>query len=205
MSKYVNKFLNMKCAGDVIGIAGPMKKYEKEITEAMAMKEAIKEFALKKPNKYVVVDVCSGNALVPLLTAFTLPVAHSTAIDIKDRYRPWHLVNKFLYLTGDIKDDYFKRYLNRNPHPTILTACHACKNISEHIINLYHEMDIVKHLVLMPCCIGGISSKYSLLRQKLGKYMLWCLELADMCEGKVNIYQDNLVLSPKNVIITASK
>ena len=41
MPKYVDKFLNLKCAGDIIGIAGPIKKYEKEITKAMAIKEVV--------------------------------------------------------------------------------------------------------------------------------------------------------------------
>ena len=204
MSKYVNKFLNMKCAGDIIGIAGPMKKYEKEITEAMAMKEAIKKFALKKPNEYQVVDVCSGNGLTPLLTAFTLPVSNSIAIDIKDRYRPWHLAKRFAYITGDIKTTSFESFLNNNPYQIILTACHACKGMAEHIINLYHQVDIVKHLVLMPCCIGQEKSNYpAVIREKLTRYELWCCYLNELARGELKF--DKNVISPCNGIITASK
>ena len=202
-NKYVNKFLNLKCAGDIIGIAGPMKKYEKEITEAMSIREALRKFTIKEPMQYTLVDLCSGNALVPLLAAFTLPVKKAIAVDIRERNRPWHMANRFEYITCNIREDEILKTIHKQG-PVVITACHACKSLATQIIDIFGALDNAKHLIMMPCCIGQTKGYCPpIVKEKLGRYLSWSYYLSQEANGELKV--DNNIISPCNALIIASK
>ena len=204
MSKYLNQFLNLKCAGDIIGIVGPMKKYEKEITEAMAIRDVVRKITLKKPMSYTLVDVCSGNGLVPLISVFTMPIKEAIAIDIRERNRPWYLAKRFQYAIGDINNFDYINELLYDKESVILTACHACKHLAINTIDLYHDLNNIKHLVLMPCCQGHVGIILpEIIKEKLGSYLTWSYYLSIKAFGTLKI--DEHISSPCNALVTASK
>ena len=203
MSKYVSEFLSLNCAPDVLAAVGFLgNKPEKEITEAFAILRKIKAITMREPNKYQVVDLCSGNALVPVLSAFLYKITRSFAIDKLPRDRNWHLVKNFQY----VKEDIYNIHNDFILEPTILTAVHSCRDLAEQTIKIYNENENIRHLILMPCCIGNLdTSLLRFIKEQANGDLAWITKLAMQCKGKVSISKDNHVLSPKNYIIWARK
>lgn len=203
MAKYLEHFMSYRCAADIIGTVGPMKKFEKEISEAVAIENEVRNFSFNEIKDYTVIDLCSGNALVPLMTAFMLPVKESIAVDIHPRGRDYSKVRKFSYLNLNIHDD-MDIFKGRK---VILTACHACKDLAKRIIDLYNKTEEIEYLVLSPCCIGTVESYGypEVVRDKLGKYLTWAHFLFSQVEGTKSLKVNTNILSPCNAIITATK
>lgn len=201
-TRYLNEFFSLNSSGDVLNACGPINNGAKEITEAMAIRRQLRDTLISQRMEYTVIDFCSGNALVPVLTAFTLPAKQCIAVDKKKHHRNWHLIKRFEYLELDIYNSSIPKFINENA-PCILTGCHACGNLSKRIIELYHKTK-AKHLVLMPCCNGTFEKQYpDFIREKVGKPNLWVLELMELAKGRA--IEDKYVISPRNKIILASK
>ena len=178
---YMSDFLKLKCAGDVLNVVNPLgSKAEKEITESMAIIKKLRKIVLAKPNYYYVFDLCAGNALTSVLSAFLLPIKKAIAIDKRPRERNWHLAKKFSYITDDI---YNVVPSDIGPN-AIIIGVHACNKLAEQIIKIYKESD-AEHLLLMPCCIGNIKSLNvpQPVIEKIGKYMAWAWQLAQEAGG----------------------
>jgi len=205
--KYIEQFLNMKCAGDVIGIVGKQKNYQKEITEAMSLRKHVKDVVLKEENKdkFVVIDTCSGNALVPILCAFSLPIQKAYATDIRERDRPWSKVNKFEYKTLDIFDKEIENLIKQYSD-VILTSSHPCGKLAKRTVELYSNFEQVKYMFVMPCCVNKIPQDMfkvpQLILDKLTGYEKWCLYLQGLV-GYSELTRDPHVMSQKNCIISA--
>lgn len=200
---YTDKFLSLRCAPDVLSVVGPMDKAGKEISEAMAIIRRVRGIVLAPENKmrYTLVDLCSGNALVPVIAAHLLPVRWSYAVDARPRVRAWERAARFTYLVADVYSEALGDHL-RSLGPLILTACHPCGELAERVIELYRAY--ADHLVLMPCCEGPIPpGEPAIIREKMGAYLAWCVHLAGRCGGQVAV--DEGVLSPKNALVTAHK
>lgn len=194
---YVERFLNLKCAGDVLNVVQPINKPCKEISESMAAIRYIKKIVLAEPDTYYLYDLCAGNALTSVLAAFLLPIKGAIAIDREIRNRPWHNVQGFCYRGDDIyKFEPENRFGN-----SILIGVHACTNLSERITDMYLQSN-AKHLVLVPCCMGPHDLP-QLVSKKMGKYLAWCLHLAQKVGGTV--YEDKGILSPMNGVVVAHK
>lgn len=164
----------------------------------------IKKILHRKPeNTHTLVDLCSGNALVPVLSQHLFPQLYeSFAIDKLKRERNWNKTKNFHYLTSDI----YKLNLSKIPKPIILTGVHCCKNLAERVVEIYNETPKIKHLILMPCCSGALSNGIlQFIKSQSSNDTAWALKLALQCDGKVKMYKDNHVLSPRNHIIMASK
>jgi hypothetical protein len=195
---YVNQFLKLKCSGDVLNIVGPMNQAEKEISESMAIIKRIQGIALREPMQYTLYDLCAGNALTSVIAAYLLPFKQVIAVDKRERNRKWDTVKRFKYVVGDIKHIEMEE-------KAVIIGVHACGEASRMIIALYNLSE-AEHLVLMPCCVGQIRmSLPQIIRETVGKYLIWCWDLAGGCIGKVNLTVDTNCLSPCNGIITASK
>jgi len=226
--KYLNQFFSLKCCGDVLSAVAPITNGAKEITEAMSMRAKLKHIVLADNQDYALIDLCSGNCLVPVLSAFTFPRVFNIAVDLRPRPRQVAGVHRLLYRQQDINllEIYRKDALIRQPSldtdpsrlievdthdVVILTAMHACGNLSKHIIDLFLK-SCAKHLILCPCCIGkGEGWFYNIAVNCLpmGKHEAWCLYLAGMLhEGGVDdtcIIKDTNVLSARNLFIVAHK
>ncbi len=203
--KYLSWFLSRKSAGDILNVAHPVSNIIKEITEAVAIHQRTLNYLMSDPMKIGLLDLCAGNGLVGLISAFNAPVREVVAIDRKPpTKRGYSQVKKYRYIERDI----MKIAESRQPippldYPFIITACHACKNLAPSILKLAHHWQVP--CILMPCCIGKITLP-NILRTnpRLSKYTQWCLSLGFEFhdKGNVNIYYDRNVLSPCNGIIT---
>jgi hypothetical protein len=199
MGKYLEQFMSYRCAPDIIGTIGPIHNFEKEISEAFGLLKEIKSFVLKAPHELIVVDLCSGNALVPLMSTFMLPVKESIAVDIHMREKNYNKVRNFKYIEKNIHDD--MEFNGR----VILTACHACKGLAERIIKIYNTTKEIEYLVLSPCCIGPVEGYPDVVKDKLGKYLTWSYHLYNQVKGQKSLKVNESILSPCNAIIIAEK
>ena len=197
---YIGQFLSLKCAGDVLNVVNPIgKKATKEISESMAIMKHLRKIVLKEPMKYFLYDFCAGNAITSVIASHLLPITGAMAIDNRPRKREWHLCKKFLYRTINLYE-YPIKSISTN---SIIIAVHPCKNLAKEIINIYLKSN-ASHLIMMPCCNGPISLIANQeIKKTIDPYHLWCLELTFLCNGNMRI--DNGAITPKNVIITASK
>lgn len=203
MSEYVQRFLQLRCAGDVLNAVGGMHKAEKEISESMGIIKHLKPIVLAEKMKYYLIDLCAGNALTSITAVHMLPIVGANAIDKKKRSGYYDSVKRFHYYEGDINDAAFTC-----SYDIIVIAVHPCKTAND-IVKIYNENDNIKHLIIMPCCNDSFSDVMGLsfLKGKgLSRYDLWTLHLAQNIENSdVSIYTDKKVLSPKNNIIVAHK
>lgn len=202
---YVNEFLNLKCAGDTINIIPKQKNYKKEISESMGIIKQFKGITIQNPMQYTLIDLCAGNALTSVISTFLLPVKKAIAIDLKKRNGNYNKVKRFSYIEGDIYSPLMNLQL-LDIDPIILIAVHACKNLSERVIELFNEYNQIKYLFLMPCCIDPSKIDQD-ISVKVGKSFAWIYYLKGLIKKKYHprIKQDKFILSPKNYIISAKK
>jgi len=192
----VDQFLSLKCAPDVLAACGRIHNPSKEISEAMALIKVIKGPILREPMKWHLVDLCAGNALTSLIAVHLLPVATSTAIDIKPREKKGYLsVKRFMYIKGDVYDDFLWTALAT--YPTIFVSAHPCGELAKRILH-FHELG---PMAVMPCCLPRhVPETQGIVRKRLGRYVAWALALAEGCGGKVT--EANGCLSRCNLIVT---
>lgn len=212
---HIGTFLKYNCYPDILRILDIKKNVDKEISEAMAVHKFVKRIVLAHPEReYIHIDFCSGNALAPVLSAFTLPVKLAVAIDRKERDRDWNSIKKFSYFFRNIFDINFLQDLIvyscfDKEHPVIFTGIHACQNLTPKIIEIFNQFPIKeKHLVLMPCCIGKLEDNNipTLIKEKLGRDFLWAWQNYNKIETEdKNIFQDEKCLSPRNIILYAKQ
>jgi len=198
--KYLDQFLSLRCAGDVLNEVGPINNAAKEITESMAVITTIRGLTLNKPMHYSLVDMCAGNQLTGVLAAYLLPVKDVIGVDI--RIGKSIRAKRYRYVQHDIIEPGFEP-----PPYTILVAVHACEELALRVIDLYLANPNYEHFVLMPCCIKRdelSGSEYNFLRSlRVPKPALWALHLAQKAGGRIK--RDMNCISPANYVITASK
>lgn len=202
---YIDEFLSLKCAGDVLNVCNPIgKNASKEITESMALIKYVKRLASSHPEKYNVLDLCAGNALTSVLAVHLLPIDYAVAIDKRPRERHWSKVKRFLYKNIDIYDiewnkygDIKGKYINKD---TIIISSHPCSGLARRIVEIYKN-SIAKALFMLPCCYGRITRTYpQWLYTKLGKDWVWCWDLAQDIDAKLTVAKK--CLSPRNILLS---
>lgn len=196
---YVDEFLSLRCAGDVLNVCSPVLNARKEITESMALLKKVKPLVIPHKEQYNILDLCAGNALTSVLAAHLFPINAAIAIDKKKRDRHWSQVKRFQYVFGDIYEEAFtiKSIIDKD---TIIVSSHPCGELSRQIINIYKESK-AKALFIMPCCTGTLKRKYpAYFRTKLGKDWLWCYDLSLDIDAK--LAKDDRCLSPRNIILS---
>lgn len=197
---YINEFLNLNCAGDVLNVIPKQHNYHKEITESWAMIRRIKSIVMEKKLYYIIRDLCAGNALTSVLTSFMLPIYIAEAVDKKRRSGRYDGVRKFRYIEGDIYSNYFDYLSDKN----IIISVHPCKNLAERIIEIYNNSN-APYLFLMPCCINPVGLDQFLV-EETDKYTAWCYHLKGLIKNSnVSIVKDKQILSPCNIIIKAER
>lgn len=194
--KLVDEFLSLKCSGDVLNAAGPVKNAAKEISESMSLIHAVKSTILREPMKYHIVDLCAGNALTSIIAIHLLPIISATAIDIKPRARVSHLeVKRFRYVQGDIYDDLLWMGF---PRPFIVVSSHPCGDLARVIVIKASE----ERFAVMPCCLPKKlpdSSTERFVAGKLGKYAAWAFCLARLSGGEIT--EARHCLSPARLMV----
>jgi threonine dehydrogenase-like Zn-dependent dehydrogenase len=208
MNSYVDQFLKLKCAGDVLNVCNPINKAEKEISESMAIIKKVRNVVIANPMKYTLVDMCCGaHGLTGVLAAHLLPLKKVIAVDIGPQRRRFENVQRYEYRQMNIMDP--MQTIAMEVHigadaQIILTATHCCGELAKRIIHLYQSASNYQRLVLMPCCKGGMPVKVpEVIRDKIGPYLAWSWSLAQMANGKLTV--DENIISPCNALITAQR
>lgn len=202
MGRYLERFMSLKCAGDILNAVGPFSAgAEKEISEAFAIVLRVRRFVLEaEPMWYDILDLCAGNPIASVLSVFMLPVKKAVAVDKRKIRRRYHLVKRFEYKEMNIND--VSIYGLISPH-TIIISSHPCQ-AAERIVEIFNVSKAVG-LVMLPCCSNpsyNFSTK-PFLKEKLGDYLTWCLYLSSKCNGKLKV--DKGCLSPRNAVMEAWK
>ena len=203
MSEYVNRFLSLRCSGDVLNVTGRLREPEKEISESMGIIKHLKPIVLAEKMKYTLIDLCAGNALTSILAVHMLPVKSAIAIDRQRRGGHYDKIQRFAYVEDDIENGSY------HSESLILIAVHPCKT-ADTIVKIFNDHKNLKHLIMMPCCNGSYQDivGYGWLHEdkKVSAYDLWTLHLArNIQDARVKVVTDRKVLSPKNNIIIASR
>jgi hypothetical protein len=201
MNSYVEEFLKMKASGDILGISHPVQQISKEISESMAIFHVVKK--LWRVREKTIYDFCAGNALSGLINLFLLKPKKVVAIDIAPRVRHFEMAKNFEYLFEDINLFDPSRIL---PYSIIISS-HPCKQLAKTIIDIFNRSS-AKCLVLNPCCSNKIDIRIPKYFQETSydKYAMWAYSLYSdiQCQHK-DFFEDKNIISPKNIIITATK
>lgn len=199
---YVNQFLKLRCAPDVLASCVEMAKPEKEISEAWSVMRRVRGITLADPMKWTLIDACAGNCLTGVLACHVLPVKAVLAIDIRPeriRRKP----QRWAYLSKPIQEISTFDLPNS---PTILVACHPCRKLALYVAHRYLAIDQIRHLVMVPCCCGKpdpATPGVAFVRRQMGQYAAWCYSLAHLVVG--DLYFDQGCLSPCRGVVWASK
>jgi len=219
---YVSEFLNLKCSVDILQIIKPLKKIDKEISEAYSIIRQIRQ--IKNRENYQIIDFCSGNALVPIISSFLFPeIEKNIAIDKNKLNREYDKINRFKYVKANIYDEGLNIFLKENINQKcILTSIHACKKLSFKICDIFISNEKFEYLFLMPCCIDknkiieilGIELFNIFLELNMDMYDIWSYSIIKYCQksyimgeyDKISIIKENKnCLSQVNNLIIIKK
>ncbi|NPA32910.1 MAG: methyltransferase [Aquificae bacterium] len=181
----------------------------KEITEAMAIRERIRDFLIKNPDA-VVIDACSGKGFLTTLIALMHPKTRVISVDIDTNAERSHLnfLKNVRFVNADIMSEDFEKLVKEAGEKVVLVGSHLCRELSERFARITNTCKNVKLGVLMPCCEGDFPrERYQFLIDELGVYEAWCYYLKDLFspELRVKMKRDKKVISPKNILITAER
>ncbi len=177
----------------------------KEITEAMGVRERIKDYLIRDP-EYVVIDVCSGKGFLSTLVALMHPKSKVIAVDLDtsaDREHFKYLKNAE-FINMDIMSEDFEKLVREAGDKVILTGIHLCRDLSERFIDIVNRNENIKYAVLVPCCEGKFPrERYQFVIDELGVYAGWSLYLKDKVREdlKVTLKRDKKIISPKNIVL----
>lgn len=198
MTSYIDQFLNLRCAADVLEAVHPILRAEKEISESMALISAIRGKCLSEPGEWTVIDACAGNALTGILVAHLLPVAKVIAIDKRQRIREgFGRVQHFDYRVRDINDDMFWSTL---PRHSMIVASHPCRDLATKLVSI--AISCSYPIAMLPCCVSRKEMPNwarGVAREK-GAYFAWLTYLA--CELNGKFRYDKKCISPCNGLVT---
>lgn len=202
---YLDKFFKLKSSGDILNVVAPLTNGAKEITEAMAIIERIRPISLENKMGYVIVDLCAGNALSSIIAMHLLPISYAWAINKRKPNRRYHKVRSFSYLKCDILNDDSKVIdILNSQEDIIIVSIHPCKQLALKVCEYYNTYDTVKHLLLMPCCVGKNKQFIKFAKDiNCSKDVAWVEYLKQLVKGAVSA--DSSCLSKANFIIEAHK
>lgn len=203
---YVDQFLRLRCASDVLNCAGTLNAASKEISEAMAIITRIRGYVLAHKMECGLLDLCAGNSLVSVLAIHLLPLAHAWSVDIKPRLR--NVPQRFTVVEADISAPWFTAAteIAAASLPLIIVSSHPCRDLARTVIGTYLAMSQARMLVMLPCCVGKRTGKLTGRQrwvEKFGRYEAWAYELACLAGG--DYVMDQRCLSPCRAVVTAQK
>jgi len=205
---YLNSFFNLRSSAQILQVYERISCGAKEISEGMAMKDRIRKIVLQKPMEYTLLDLCSGNGLIPIIAIFTLPLKEAIASDKNPHEHNYFLVRNFKYWKLDLYDKKaVKETLQKIQGPIILTSMHPCKGLAQKVIEIYQNFTKIKHVILCPCCPGHhpnlkmVEEKEEEFNQNY--YDRWALTLNRKLQGMIE--RDTKMISPRNIFLHGSR
>lgn len=200
-SRYVDAFYGLRCHPEVLRAVEPLNQSSKEISEAMAMVQAIKPHILENRGHVTLLDLCAGNALTSIIAAHLLPIREAIAVDRQPITRAAHArVRGFSYLEADLSSAGFIASLRqRIAGPLVVSAVHPCADLAALSIEVAEQLG-AEFVAVMPCCNGTMSAAPSFLLERCSPYQQFSTYLS--YRYGLRAREDKDVLSPKNVILS---
>lgn len=199
------------------------RQIRKELSESVAVLEALENELPSFGSTWNVVDLCCGKSITAALTSLKYPGVSVSAIDkLEPRFVPHFNCDEEAgvhYTQLDVLSDGFipdlEQLVRKAARPTALLGMHLCGNLSVRAVEAFHRIGGISAVVLSPCCLprkGGKSSPPHLYvtKDSLEQYRLWCQHLEGLlCEvvpaARVTSASVQNMLSPKNVVMCAVK
>ncbi len=178
----------------------------KEVSEAYGVRRLIRPYLLRDPF-YVVVDVGAGKGIFTTLTALMHPKTKVVAIDPDESVKWEHLKNLKnveTYKLSIYSEEFLK--LLKGFKKVIMVGIHLCTHLAIRFAQVYNQLEEVRVGVLVPCCVGDYPEQtFKVIEEEIDKYTAWSIYLATLFKGKVKTRRDSRILSPKNILILATK
>lgn len=200
-----------------------MKKIRKELSESLAVLEALEADLPNFGSAWHIVDLCCGKGITGLLASIRHPGVSVSLIDrLEPRFVP-HVEagqqNGLQYSQLDVLDESFianlERLLREASRPTALLGMHLCGKLSWRAIEAFQQLQSVHAVVLSPCCLplksdAEVPSHLYSTKIDDEQYNLWALHLRDRLldatpDASVSFKAVSDILSPKNIVICATK
>ena len=197
MNQYVEHFLKLNCAGDVLNSVSPMKRPEQHITEAMAILKRLRPIVLAEPNKFKIVEVTSGNGLASVVALHLFPIVSATIFSTKAPNRLIERVKNLTYYNRRFKYDTDKDLVDKN---TIIIMSGCILSQDAEIVDAYLENESSGQFIAIPEN-GHFVEEDHLINKCMGKYAATCMHIRNILGGKMT--QDRYILGPRNIVIVA--
>jgi len=168
-------------------------KRDKEITEALAVINAFKEFNI---DPKVVFDLGSGVGFFTQINSVVYPNSFTYAVDNNNEMR----VDQFAEIPNaqyhhmDIYSEGFDEWIKGTQNPVTLVGVHLCFDLSPRLIELFNKHPNVHNMVLLPCCHKGMN------------YQTWMATLYNLIsEPNKTSYIDDRIISVRDGVIVAKR
>ena len=212
MNEYVERFLNLDCATDVINAVIPRghfvlnAKLEREISEAWAMIKVVRPFALTHPHP-VLCDVGSSSIFFAVLAAHLFPFTHVFSIGEKVlRMGVRRPVNSFTYYHVDSISSFNLHEFVEEGGINLITTVHPTVNNSYEIgLNIFNTHAYPIAGAIMPRTVEQSPFKLEpkILAEKLGPYLTYCFFLREYSLLK-KMQVDKNIMSEGNIILSTA-
>lgn len=183
MSRHIDYFAKLDCAGDVLNSVSPMQKPEASICEAISLIKRIRPIILRSPNKYRIVHVTDNNGLASILAAHLLPIVSAEVYSTQKKDNMTDRVEELSW------------FHKRLPNPEDLDSyviLIATGNINyDHIIDLYMNSNIM-NVIMVPnsSSIKCKSENNEFDKRFLGPVLSKYLYLRNEIDGTIYIDKD---------------
>jgi hypothetical protein len=200
-----------------------IRTIRKELSESIAVLEALECDLPCFSSSWHIVDLCSGKSITSLLASLRHPGVTVSAVDRLDlRFVP-HFASEeqgsIQYTQLDVMDESFIENLDRlvaeSARPTALLGMHLCGNLSVRAIKAFQDIQAVHAVVLSPCCLpaksdGATPPHLYHSKDADDQYKSWAHHLEDTLQNAtpdaaVSFKVVHEILSPKNIVICAIK
>uniref|UniRef100_A0A7S4Q895 Methyltransferase domain-containing protein n=1 Tax=Alexandrium monilatum TaxID=311494 RepID=A0A7S4Q895_9DINO len=199
------------------------RQLRKELSESVAMLEALRHAQPAFGREWHVVDLCCGKSITAALVSLQYPEVRVSAVDrLEPRFLPHFNAGdgcSVQYAQLDVLHESFlaelQHLVQQASRPTALLGMHLCGKLSVRAIEAYARVPQVQTLVLSPCCLprkGESGSPPHLYASKdtAEQYRLWAQHLEAVLRNAVpgaQVVHTVLpeVLSPRNAMLWATK
>lgn len=189
IAKYIRRFPKRN---RIFANRGAFKR-DKEITEAMAVINAMKKFKIKTP---IVYDIGSGVGFFTQLNSVLNPEVFTYAIDDNEEMRVDQFLStpRAIFHRLDVYDEPFKQLIEFTYGDITIVGVHLCFDLAAKFIDIFNEHLNIKNMILLPCCHKGYN------------YEGWMKVLYDgIDEPDKHSYIDKRIISVRDGVIVAKR
>lgn len=188
MKSLVDKFLSLRCAGDVLESLQPLNgDVTRRIAESMALIEAIRPLVLKQRGEWKLMEFGVGIPLTSVIAAHLLPIEHSVAVVRRPKFNQ-ELIDRVRHLKVYSVDSDDDESLKDKPlNKTIIVASNVNQGLAETVAEMSNVADAPMAMIPSRGKVKLSVSGNDVAKLTGNRYFAWLQELAESCDGKVRV------------------